>query len=145
MDQPFTEQLCQMADSMGIALYQRFSQSEASLFLRCPLDQLEKLQRQGKISYIQLTKQQTEFFGYQLLEYLQSCITTKISRPSTQPKSESLPDRIMRSKEVQEMTGLSRTTIWRLERVGKFPDRVPLGLSSVGWRLSEVEAWVMKK
>lgn len=48
------------------------------------------------------------------------------------------PDKIIRSKEVQALTGLSRTTIWRLEREGKFPARVPLTASNVGWRLTDV-------
>jgi len=48
----------------------------------------------------------------------------------------------LRTKEVQEMTGLSRTTLWRLERKGDFPDRVALSSASVGWKLSEVESWL---
>jgi predicted DNA-binding transcriptional regulator AlpA len=40
------------------------------------------------------------------------------------------------------MTGLSRTSIWRLERKGEFPARVSLTAGSVGWRMSEVEEWV---
>jgi len=40
------------------------------------------------------------------------------------------------------MTGLSRTTIWRLENKEEFPRRVSLGANSVGWRLSEVKRWV---
>ena len=51
-------------------------------------------------------------------------------------------DKIIRSKEVQELTSLSRTTIWRLERKGEFPARVPLTSGSIGWRLSEVREWI---
>lgn len=51
-------------------------------------------------------------------------------------------DRIIRSREVQQLTGLSRTTLWRPERAGKFPLRVALCPGSVGWRLSEVEEWI---
>ncbi|MCW8830254.1 MAG: AlpA family phage regulatory protein [Gammaproteobacteria bacterium] len=61
------------------------------------------------------------------------------------PPSQSLPDRIIRTKEVQEMTGLSRTSIWREERKGNFPARVPLSAGSVGWRLSEVEIWIQTR
>ena len=43
------------------------------------------------------------------------------------------------------MTGLSRTSIWREERKGNFPARVPLSAGSVGWRLSEVEAWIQAR
>ncbi|HIJ25790.1 MAG: AlpA family phage regulatory protein [Gammaproteobacteria bacterium] len=51
-------------------------------------------------------------------------------------------ERIVRAKELQELTGLSRTTLWRMERKGEFPDRVPLSGSSVGWRYSEVMEWM---
>lgn len=50
-----------------------------------------------------------------------------------------------RTKEVQEITGLSRTTIWREEREGRFPARVPLSARNVGWRLSEVEEWIKNR
>ena len=61
-----------------------------------------------------------------------------------QPYTSPLPDKIIRSKGVQEVIGLSRTTIWRLERKGKFPARVSLTASNVGWRLTEVQEWIRK-
>ncbi len=54
-------------------------------------------------------------------------------------------DRIIRAKEVQNMTGLSRTTLWRLENKNEFPNRVGLGANSVGWKLSEVQNWIDKR
>ena len=62
------------------------------------------------------------------------------SSPSVQ--NNDAPDKIIRSKEVQELTGLSRTTIWRLERAGKFPARLALTPGSIGWRLTDVEKWI---
>lgn len=50
--------------------------------------------------------------------------------------------RILRIPDVTLLTGLSRTTIWRLELQGKFPQRIRLGLNSVGWRDEEVRQWV---
>lgn len=49
--------------------------------------------------------------------------------------------RIIRKPELQAMVGLSDTTIWRLERAGRFPKRVQLGGNSVGWIDSEVDEW----
>ncbi|MGI1671628.1 MAG: AlpA family phage regulatory protein [Neptuniibacter sp.] len=123
---------------MGISLYQRFTITEAALFLRCPISEVKKLQSEHLISFIQLTDNQIEFFGYQLLEYLLSNVTA--SEPVFSPYVQE--DRIIRTKEVQNITGLSRTTLWRLERKGEFPARVSLSLGSVGWKLSEVEKWV---
>lgn len=51
--------------------------------------------------------------------------------------------RIIRWPKVQELTSLSRTSIWRLERAGKFPQRRQVGLRSVGWLLNEVENWLI--
>ena len=141
MDKPFTPNLCELADSMGISLYQRFTPIEASLFLRCPLVDLEKLQKKGNIEFIQITKDQTEFFGFQLLNYLLNSIQGSITPTQPVPSAPS-SERILRSKEVQDITGLSRTTIWRLERSGKFPARVPLSSSIVGWRASDIADWI---
>ena len=50
--------------------------------------------------------------------------------------------RILRTNEVIERTGLSRSTLWRLERSGEFPDRIHLGANSVGWVEDEVDTWL---
>ena len=43
---------------------------------------------------------------------------------------------------VQQVSGLSRVTVWRMERDDKFPRRRKLSANSVGWLKSEIEAWV---
>jgi len=40
------------------------------------------------------------------------------------------------------MTGLSRMTIYRLERAGLFPARRKLGENSVGWIDEEIASWI---
>lgn len=50
-------------------------------------------------------------------------------------------DRFIREKECQQLTGLSRSCRYRLEKAGQFPSRRKLGGRSVGWSLSEVLAW----
>lgn len=141
MPTPFNDKLKEIADNMGIALYQRFTMNEASLFLRCPEADLRRLLQQGQIDHISVTDKQVEFFGYQLLQHL---LNSVVGEPAPLPRQSS-PERILRSKEVQEMTGLSRTSIWREERKGVFPARVPLTAGSVGWRLSEVEEWMKNR
>ena len=50
---------------------------------------------------------------------------------------------IVRLPRVQALTGgWSASTIYRLERAGRFPKRVQLGPNSVGWRLAEINAWI---
>ena len=129
----------EIARSMGISLYQRFSVNEASLFLRCQASEVEHLAESGNLACIKIADTSLQFFGYQLLGYLLDSVTDK---KITTVSQNSLPERIIRAKEVVELTGLSRTTLWRMEKSGKFPNRVSLGVGSVGWRFSEVNEWL---
>jgi prophage regulatory protein len=51
-------------------------------------------------------------------------------------------DRILREAEVKELSGLSRTTRWRLIRDGKFPTPKSLTAHAIGWRETEILAWI---
>ena len=51
-------------------------------------------------------------------------------------------DRLIGVKEVSHLTTLSRTALWRLEKGGKFPDRVRVTERCVAWRLSDVLDWI---
>ena len=53
-----------------------------------------------------------------------------------------ISDRIIRSKETKSITGLSNTTIWRMEKAGNFPKRRQVSPGAVGWLLSEVLSWM---
>ncbi len=50
-------------------------------------------------------------------------------------------DRLLPWERVQEIAGISRTTAWRMERVGDFPQRVAVSPNRVGWWESELTAW----
>jgi prophage regulatory protein len=52
------------------------------------------------------------------------------------------PPRILRTTDVQARTGLSRTSIWRLQRAGDFPSSRRLSPGTVGWLEGEVSAWI---
>lgn len=49
---------------------------------------------------------------------------------------------LIRLPEVRRLTGLSRSSIYRLEREGRFVARVRIGDRAIAWRLAEVVAWV---
>jgi prophage regulatory protein len=51
----------------------------------------------------------------------------------------------IRFPSVKKTTGLSRVTIWRLERDNKFPPRRQLSANAVGWLQSEIDAWVTSR
>jgi len=51
-------------------------------------------------------------------------------------------DRILRRDEVEGLTGLSRSTIYRHIHAGKFPAPIELGSNAVGWRESVINRWI---
>ncbi|MGD9975024.1 MAG: helix-turn-helix transcriptional regulator [Desulfatirhabdiaceae bacterium] len=53
--------------------------------------------------------------------------------------------RIIRKPELFLKIGLSDATIWRMERAGRFPQRIQLGGNSVGWFDDEIELWLSEK
>lgn len=48
----------------------------------------------------------------------------------------------LRWPRVKAATGLSRSTVWRLEQAGLFPRRRQLAPNSVGWSSAEIDAWL---
>lgn len=50
--------------------------------------------------------------------------------------------RIMRLNEVKKVTGLSKTTIYRYEKQGRFPARVHLGVRSIGWFEDDIQGFL---
>ena len=38
-----------------------------------------------------------------------------------------------------------KVQLWRLEKAGRFPKRVPLSPSRIAWIESEVDAWIKKR
>ena len=51
-------------------------------------------------------------------------------------------DRLLRRREVEEITGLRRSSIYKYMKDGKFPQRVQVGPNAVRWRASDIAAWV---
>jgi prophage regulatory protein len=49
---------------------------------------------------------------------------------------------IIRLPELLQTVGLSRPSIYRLMKLGGFPQQVKIGLSGVGWSRAEVEHWI---
>jgi len=49
---------------------------------------------------------------------------------------------ILRRPQVEERTGLSRSTIYLFMEKGDFPKPISLGPRSVGWIASEIDRWI---
>lgn len=54
-------------------------------------------------------------------------------------------ERYIRIKELSEMLGISRSTIYRLLNEDKFPKQIKLTERTSVWRLSTIEKWVAEK
>ena len=55
------------------------------------------------------------------------------------------PLTILRRKEVQARTGLSRSTIYAKISEGTFPAQINLGIRAVGWNSLSVEKWIAER
>lgn len=51
-------------------------------------------------------------------------------------------DKYLRIKQVCELTGLSRATIYAMEKKGDFPAKKALGARAVAWLESEIAVWM---
>jgi predicted DNA-binding transcriptional regulator AlpA len=54
-------------------------------------------------------------------------------------------DRFLSWRTVRDIAGISRSTAWRLEKAGAFPSPIPISPGRVGWRASELEAWMASR
>ena len=49
---------------------------------------------------------------------------------------------LLRLPDVQKLTGLSRSSVYRLEAIGDFPKRVHLSERATAWRENELLDWI---
>lgn len=52
---------------------------------------------------------------------------------------------MVRENERKEITSISRSQAWKLEREGKFPARKTIGKKSCGWLLSDLFWWIQTR
>jgi prophage regulatory protein len=64
-----------------------------------------------------------------------------IGRVGTSPVPGDVMAVLLRLRAVMHVTGLSRSTLYRLIADEQFPRPVRLGPRAVAWRRSDVEAW----
>lgn len=55
------------------------------------------------------------------------------------------PLKLLRFPAIRERTGLSRSTIWRMERNGEFPKHRRISANAVAWVEEEVLIWMRSK
>jgi prophage regulatory protein len=52
---------------------------------------------------------------------------------------------VLRLPAVCRMTGLRRSTIYRMQASGQFPQRVKIGARAIGWIEREVQEWLASR
>lgn len=55
------------------------------------------------------------------------------------------PERIYRLRDLMQLTGLSRSTIYGLIQEGKFPSPIKLTKRASGWRSSDIATWIASR
>ncbi|WP_373033563.1 helix-turn-helix transcriptional regulator [Sulfurovum sp.] len=54
-------------------------------------------------------------------------------------------DRFIRIKEVMELTGLAKSTVWAWVASGRLPKGTKLSSRVTVWRESEIQTWIEKQ
>jgi len=52
---------------------------------------------------------------------------------------------LLRPAEVTKRVGLNRTSLWKLEREGKFPRHVQISEHAIAWREVDIERWILNR
>lgn len=66
-------------------------------------------------------------------------------RRSQLERLQAVPLKFLRFEAVRDRTGLSRSTIWRLERRGEFPRHRRIAPNAVAWLEAEINDWMLDK
>jgi prophage regulatory protein len=81
----------------------------------------------------------------------EACWHDVARQPAVPPPSPVLPPlaagspRLLRVKEVANLCGLSRSTIYRLQSLGQFPAGYRISTHAVAWRAEEVDTWIQSR
>jgi len=77
--------------------------------------------------------------------FVSGCDVSQSNSALNLPIGVQLVMKVLRLDAVVQVTGLARSTIYKLIGEGEFPRPVPLTGRSVGWIESEVIAWIKSK
>jgi prophage regulatory protein len=74
-----------------------------------------------------------------------TCANDVMATAQRRDKLALLPLKLLRFTDVRERTGLSRSTVWRLERRGAFPKHIKVSANIVAWLEEDVIEWIQSK
>jgi prophage regulatory protein len=64
---------------------------------------------------------------------------------TTLPSEERTSARLIRFAEVKHRVGLSRSTVWRLEKANQFPKSIRISSGRRAWLESAIDDWISSK
>ena len=66
-------------------------------------------------------------------------------QPRNPKETREMPEKHHRRPAVEELTGLSRSSIYELMELDLFPRPIRIGRRAVAWRESDIEAWLASR
>jgi prophage regulatory protein len=81
---------------------------------------------------------------------LRECLV-EVNSEQDVPRKKNMADqiektpRILRRKQVEQRIGLARSSLYALIAAGAFPKQIKLSTRAVGWRESEIDAWIASR
>ena len=76
----------------------------------------------------------------------ETLLTDQLSRRWRPMSAITRPERrILRVTDLMALLGLSRTTIWRMRRVGEIPQPIRIGANAIGWPDDVIAEWLAKR
>ena len=65
--------------------------------------------------------------------------------PAAHDEGQDRPPRLLTRRQVEVLTGLARSTLYRMMRAGTFPNPIRVGQRAVRWLESEILAWIASR
>ncbi|MFB9126538.1 AlpA family phage regulatory protein [Paraburkholderia dipogonis] len=56
-----------------------------------------------------------------------------------------MTNKILRLRDVMQIVGVGKTSIYQWMKLGSFPRQVRLGSRAIGWHAQEIEAWLVAR
>lgn len=53
--------------------------------------------------------------------------------------------KLIRPAKLAELLGISKTTLWRMEKAGELPQRYNISERTVGWLEEDIKEWLEKR
>ena len=89
------------------------------------------------------TRDTPDFLTHFLLKLPFTLVPTGTSRrPEAGEELKKMGGRLLRPREVERITGLSRSSVYRLMQDGEFPRPVRVGHAVVRWSESDIATWM---